>query len=111
MPPFRRNLALGMVKEALNSARFWRSHATVTEVTTKNAHAANATQGSSSCTWWRRACADLRWILSFIRLVSDQDGMLRETPVARRVVACIMALVPELFQTFPDLNLELENGE
>ena len=46
-----------------------------------------------------------------MRLVFAQDGMLRETPVAGRVVVCIMALVSEVFQTFPDPTLELENNE
>lgn len=31
--------------------------------------------------------------------------------MVKRVVACVTTLVPELFQTFPELTLELENGE
>ena len=82
----------------------------MTEITTTNAQVAAATQAVSSCTWWRRACADVRWILSFIWLVFAQDGLLRETPLWLEEYLHVMALVRELFQTFPDSTLELENN-
>lgn len=39
----------------------------------------------------------LATILIFIRLVFAEDGVLRETQKVQRVVACVMALVPNLF--------------
>lgn len=42
-------------------------------------------------------------MISFI-----EDSVLRETPGARRVIAFVVRLVPELFQTFPELILEVE---
>ena len=54
----------GCGQEALNSAGVWRGLASVTEVITTDAHATTATEVFPSWRWWRRACANLRWILS-----------------------------------------------
>ena len=89
LPQSRRGL---WIAETLNPVCFWRDLTTATEVTATTSHAAIATQAFSSWLWWRRACADLRWIVSFIRFVFAED-ILWET---LKVVACMMALVPEL---------------
>lgn len=47
----------------------------------------------------------------FIILEFYEDNVLLETHEAQGVVACVIALIPELFQTFPGLTLALENTE
>lgn len=61
--------------------------AKATEAITTNDHAATATRASSSGLWWLRACADLRSVLNFIRLVFAEDNLPLETHQAQRGVA------------------------
>lgn len=48
-----------------------------------------------------RSCTHLRGIISSLGWCFAEDGVLRGTQQAQRVVARVMALVSELFQTFP----------
>ncbi len=81
MTPFRRNLAIGMIKRPWTQPAFWgalplwlksQPHTTTLQLLQQE-------RFPRDWLWWRRACANLRWILSFIRFVFAEDVALWET--------------------------------
>ena len=82
MPPFRRNNAFGMIKRPWTQPAFWGAlpqwwlksqPQTITLQLLQQEHFPR------DWLWWRRACANLRWILSFIKVVFAEDVALWET--------------------------------